>query len=239
MPSKRDQTAFCRIESANVPNSDVCSVVLLPGLWMPAWIMVPLQLRLQRCGFGCLRFGYASARDDLATNAERLARFIETAKLTRIHLVGHSLGGVLALHATTRFALRAVHRIVMLGSPYRDSYTARELARRDWGRRALGRTVPEWLAAERIAIPDGVEVGVIAGTVAFGLGALVARELPRPHDGVISVAETPVGGMKASAQIAVSHSQLVVSRRVGRLVCRFLRHGDFDVARVPSMEPVA
>ena len=201
--------------------------------------MVPLQVRLERCGFSGLRFGYASARESLAANAERLARFIEARGSTRIHLVGHSLGGVLALHATTQFALRSVHRIVMLGSPYLDSYTARELARRAWGRRALGRTVPEWLAAERNAIPDGVEVGVIAGTVAFGMGTLVARKLPRPHDGVISVAETPVGGMKASVQIAVSHSQLVVSQQVARLVCRFLCNGHFEDAAVPTMESVA
>lgn len=213
--------------------------MLLPGLWMPAWIMIPLQVRLERCGFSGLRFGYASARESLTANAERLARVIEAEGFERVHLVGHSLGGVLALHATTCFALRAVHRIVMLGSPYRDSYTARELARRDWGRRALGRTVPEWLAAGRSAVPDGVEVGVIAGTVAFGLGTLVARELPRPNDGVISVSETQVGGMKASVQLGVSHSQLLVSQRVARLVCRFLREGCFEKAAVPVAQAVA
>jgi pimeloyl-ACP methyl ester carboxylesterase len=206
---------------------------------MPAWIMIPLQLRLARSGFSVLRFGYPSVRASLGENAERLARFVESGRFERIHFVGHSLGGVLALHATSRFALRAVHRIVMLGSPYRDSYAARGLARSAWGRRALGRTVPEWLASERNAIPDGVEVGVIAGTVACGLGAVVARGLPRPHDGVISVAETPVQGMKASVEIAVSHSAMVVSGNVARLVCRFLRHGDFQSAATPVLESIA
>ena len=201
--------------------------------------MMPLQLRLAQRGFRTERFGYASARADLEHNAACLARVVQAQRSERVHLVGHSLGGVLALHATTRFELRAVHRVIMLGSPYRDSYTARELARRDWGRRILGKTVPEWLAATRGAVPPEVEVGVIAGTVAFGLGTLVARSLPPPHDGVISVAETAVGGMKAAVQVGVSHSQLLVSREVGRLVCRFLQHGDFASQAVHPAESTA
>jgi len=205
-----------------------CLVVLLPGLWMPAWIMIPLQRRLARDGFSTARFGYASMRADLTANAERLARFVEAAGCERIHLVGHSLGGIVALHATAVHALRAVHRVVMLGSPYCDSHAARELARSDIGRRMLGRTVPEWLDATRPTIPASVEVGVIAGTVEFGLGRLVVRGLPRPHDGVVSVAETMVGGMKASTQVPVSHSQMVVSQTVARLVSCFLLQGDFE-----------
>src|SRR5262245_59903810 len=206
---------------------------------MPAWVMWPLQLRLARCGFDAVRFGYASARLDLAANAERLARFIEASRFARVHLVGHSLGGVLAMHATACFGLGSVHRVVMMGSPYRDSYSARALGRSNWGRRALGRTVPEWLDAARLAAPNGVEVGVIAGTVAFGLGTIVARGLPRPHDGVICVEETAVDGMKGCVQIAVSHSQMLLSSAVGGLVCPFLRHGSFESHAARTAESIA
>lgn len=219
-------------------DADAGHVVLLPGLWMPAWVMLPLRYRLARCGFACTCFGYASARAGLDANAARLARSIETCGSDRVHLVGHSLGGALALHATASHALRRVHRVVMMGSPYRDSYAARVLARSDIGRRMLGQTVPEWLSCPRLAIPPGVEVGVIAGTVAFGLGAIVARDMPRPHDGVIRVAETAVDGMKESIEVAVSHSHLLLSKAVGRLVCSFLRHGQFAV-EAPAAEPVA
>ena len=221
------------------PGTSDCKVVLLPGLWMPAWVMIPWQRRVARSGFRTLRFGYASARVDLTENAARLARFIEASGPGRIHLVGHSLGGVLALHATAIFALHAVHRIVMVGSPYRDSYAARELAQSHWGRRILGRTVPEWLGARRIAVPRHVEVGVIAGTVAFGLGALIVRGLPRPHDGVVSVEETAVNGMRATVQVAESHSQMLLSGRVGDLVCRFLQHGSFQAQAARAAELVA
>lgn len=221
------------------PGTRDCTVVLLPGLWMPAWVMIPLERRLARSGFATLRFDYASARADLTENARRLARFVEASGSGRIHLVGHSLGGVLALHATACFALERVHRVVMLGSPYRDSHAARQLARSGWGRRIIGRTVPDWLVAARHAVPHPVEVGVIAGTVAFGLGALIVRGLPRPHDGVVSVEETVVSGMRAAAQVGVGHSQMLVSRRVGELVCRFLLHGSFQTQDARAAEAAA
>jgi hypothetical protein len=100
----------------------------------------------------------------------------------------------------------------------------------------LGQCVPQWLACAKPAVPAQVEVGVIAGTAAFGLGALLAPDLPRPHDGVVSVVETSVAGMKAAVQVPVSHSYLLVSAQVGRFACRFLRSGDFasEVGRSPE-----
>jgi pimeloyl-ACP methyl ester carboxylesterase len=212
------------------------TVLLLPGLWMPAWVMIPLQQRIARCGFRTLRVGYASVRAGLQQNAQFLARCIEQSGSARVHLVGHSLGGVLALHATASLALHRVQRIVMIGSPYRDSHAARRLARLRLGRSMLGQCVPQWLACAKPLVPAQVEVGVIVGTAAFGLGALLAPDLPRPHDGVVSVEETSVPGMKAVVHVRVSHSYMLVSAKVGRLTCRFLRSGDFesDVERSPE-----
>jgi len=212
------------------------TVLLLPGLWMPAWVMIPLQQRIARCGFRTLRVGYASVRAGLQQNAQHLARCIEQSGSARVHLVGHSLGGVLALHATASSALHSVQRIVMIGSPYRDSHAARRLARYRIGRWMLGQSVPQWLACAKLPVPEQVEVGVIVGTEVFGLGALIAPDLPRPHDGVVSVEETTVAGMKAAVHVPVSHSSMLVSAQVGRLACRFLRSGNFesDLERRPE-----
>ena len=206
-------------------------VVLLPGLWMPAWVMLPLALRLRARGHRCLRFGYASARASLELNAERLAAFIRQHETGAVHFVGHSLGGVLALHTALHHLQSTVRRIVMMGSPYGDSYTARRLAERGWGARILGRTVPQWLACEKPAAPAHLEVGVIAGTVARGLGTVVAPDLPRPHDGVVRVAETRVPGMTSYIEVRASHAGMLFSAEVARLVDAFLGSGQFTVER--------
>lgn len=205
-------------------------VVLLPGLWMPAWVMLLLQRKLERAGFGCVRFGYRSARAGLAENSARLAAFVRALGRSRVHVVGHSLGGVLALHATATHALHEVHRIVMLGSPWRDSFAARKLGRHGFGRWMIGETVPQWLACARPSPPSGVEVGVIAGTMSAGLGMLFAPGMPKPHDGVIRVEETAVSGMSARTEAHVSHAGMLWSQRVGRLVTHFLLHGRFELA---------
>lgn len=220
-----------------VNDSHETIVVLLPGLWMPAWVMFFLQRELARAGFRCVRFGYASHRATLEENSQRLAAFVQGLCRARVYMVGHSLGGVLALHATAAHHLAAVRRIVLIGSPYRDSFVARKMSRFALGRWMLGKTVPAWLGGERPPAPPGVEVGAIAGTMAAGLGMLIAPELPRPHDGVICAEETPVPGMADHTRLHVSHAGMLVSRRVGQLVARFLAQGRFQPAAQPAALP--
>lgn len=214
------------------------TVVLIPGLWMPAAVMIILQRGLERAGFRCRRFGYASARAGLEENSARLARYVRGLESARVYLVGHSLGGVIALHATATHGLTEVRRIVMLGSPYRDSYVARRLARLRIGRWMLGKTVPAWLDCAKPSCGD-VQVGVIAGTSAIGIGMLVAPGIAPPHDGVIRTEETRVPEMADYAEAAVCHMGMLVSSEVGRLVAQFLRHGRFQPAGESEPAPGA
>ena len=78
-------------------------------------------------------------------------------------------------------------------------------------------------------MPNGVEVGVIAGNVPFGLGPLVAR-LPKPHDGVVLVDETRVPGAKDFIVLRINHTGTLFSPAVGRAACAFLRNGTFGHA---------
>lgn len=206
------------------------TVVLLSGLWTPAWVMRYHQRHLTRAGFRCVRFRYASARASLEENSERLAAFVRSLDAGEVYLVGHSLGGIIALHAAASHGLARVRRVLLVGSPYGDSHAARSLARWRIGRWMLGKTVPQWLQCEKPSAPPGVEVGVVAGTMPIGLGMLVAPDLPRPHDGVVCVAETRVPGMAAYVECRVNHIGMVWSRRIAELIAEFLAHGRFEPA---------
>jgi hypothetical protein len=93
----------------------------------------------------------------------------------------------------------------------------------------LGRTANDWMRMPRPSIPNGVEVGVIAGNVPFGLGPLVTR-LPKPHDGVVLVDETRVPGAKDSIVLRINHTGTLFSSAVARAAGAFLRNGTFGHA---------
>ncbi|MCC7485010.1 MAG: alpha/beta hydrolase [Burkholderiales bacterium] len=203
------------------------TVVLVHGLWLHGTAMGTLRRRLARAGYRALAYSYPSMRLTLAENAERLARYCTVLGVPRLDLVCHSLGGVVALRALEQVPALPVGRIVLAGVPFRGSYAARRFARLPGGRAALGRSVREWLAEERAAPGVAREVGVIAGSRARGLGRLVAPGMPRPCDGVVSVAETVVPGMRDHIVLDVSHSGMLFSGAVARQVRAFLRDGAF------------
>ena len=70
-------------------------------------------------------------------------------------------------------------------------------------------------------------MGIIAGTRGFGLGRLVAPDLPQPNDGVVTLAETLVPGVTARVELDVGHTGMLLSPAVARQCCAFLRHGRF------------
>ena len=209
------------------------TVVLVHGLWMRGWVMAPLGLRLRRCGFRVVTFSYPSARCSLSQNARRLSRFAAGLAGERLHFVGHSLGGLVVLQMLAEFPQARSGRVVLMGTPYRTSHSARKMARTAPGRSLIGRGLAQWLA--QTAHPSGArrEVGVVAGCRSIGFGRLLGG-LARPNDGVVAVHETRVPGALDHAVLRVSHSGMLLSAAVARQVCAFLKDGHFLQDTKPS-----
>jgi hypothetical protein len=201
-------------------------VLLVPGLWMPAAVMALLGGRLTRRGYVVTAFHYRS-RHAIEGNVEALARFArELPGKGPLHFVGHSMGGVLVLEMLLRHPEVQAASVVLLGAPVRGSLSGRRLGERRFGRWMLGASRTLWDhhgAVWRRAVP----LGVIAGTVPFGLGRTVGGSLPGQNDGVVCVEETEVEGVTARALVPFGHSVLIVSRRVADLVASFLAKGSF------------
>jgi pimeloyl-ACP methyl ester carboxylesterase len=203
-------------------------VVLVHGLWMHGALMRWMARRIERAGYVVHCYTYPSVRMSMAENARRLAAYCDALNVRRLHLVGHSLGGLLIARLLGEPHHRLdIGRVVLMGSPFVDSFAARRLCRVRIGCMAVGASVGEWLRGAR---PDNLaryDIGVIAGNRGLGLGMVVARNLPAPHDGTISVAETVVPGARDSVVLNVSHTEMIVSVSVARQACEFLRRGRF------------
>ncbi len=204
------------------------AVVVIHGLWMHGMQLGLLRNRLaQRCGCNAETFSYPTINPPLTENAHRLRRRIDDIPADVVHLVGHSLGGVLALQMLSLFPTDKVGRIVCLGSPLVDSSAARNLAKWRVGRKIIGRTLSDGVFHQPLISADGSrDVGVIAGSVALGIGAVVGK-LESPHDGVVTVRETQLSGVTEHIVLPVNHVGLVFSSKVADQTAHFLRFGRF------------
>lgn len=202
-------------------------VVLVHGLWMHGAVMGWMARRIARAGYTVHCYTYPSVRLSLAENARRLAAFCQSLGARPLHLVGHSLGGLLITRMLDEPHRLDIGRVVLLGAPFVDSFAARRLSRVRMGCQAVGASIGEWLRGARPATLANYDIGVIAGSRGIGLGVVMAPDLPSPHDGTISVSETHVPCEHDHIVLPVTHTQMVMSMRVVRQVCEFLRRGCF------------
>ncbi len=181
-----------------------------------------LARRLRRQGFVVHLFSYPSVRADLSANATRLAQFLNTLDADTVHLVGHSLGGILIRALFHDHPQRRPGRIVSLGTPHGGSRVAQHLSRRACWRRAMGKGIAQLLAGEASHWVPPREIGALCGTRSFGLGRFLYRGLPRPNDGLLTVKESAFPAAQEHLALPVSHTGMLFSREVARQVAAFL-----------------
>jgi len=208
------------------------TVVVLHGLWLKGTELGLLRRRLRTAGFDPRQFRYRSMAAGLDQNAAQLAAHLETLPGQTVHLLGHSLGGVVILrmlqrYAVERNAVERIGRVVCLGSPLQGSGAARVLAKMPGGTRVLGKTMAELSDGGVVDRWSGApELGIIAGDFPMGLGQLLGG-VPVPHDGTVAVQETRLEGATDHLVLPVSHFSMLWSREVVEQVVGFLRDGRF------------
>jgi len=205
------------------------TVILVHGLWTPALVFSLHSHWLKRHAYRTRRFGYPSMRATLSQNAQALQSFIAATSASEIHLVGHSMGGLIILDLLAQAPDPRLRRAVLLGTPCLDSHCARQLARIAGMPALLGRSIMEWLSrptAAKVLPQSAVPVGILAGTRSVGLGRIVPG-LPRPNDGVVSVAEARLPGAADFITLPVAHSEMLASRACAAEIISFLETGRF------------
>ncbi|GAB3433375.1 alpha/beta fold hydrolase [Phycicoccus ginsengisoli] len=112
------------VEAAGTP------ILLVHGMVDNRSIFTLLRLGLRRRGFGRVTsMNYSPFTTDVRTAAAQLAEEVEAlvaeTGYERIHVVGHSMGGLIARYYVTRLGGdERVHTLVTLGTPHQGTYTA-------------------------------------------------------------------------------------------------------------------
>lgn len=206
--------------------------LFIHGLWMPGPESHWFRRRLTaETGMATSVFTYRTTVEPLETVIERLHEAMSRLGAAQVHLIGHSLGGVvlLKLFDSPQGASLPPGRVVLLGAPVCGSCAARRFQSMGLGRWMLGGRVADELLPERQPVwRSARELGVIAGTRPLGLGRLFAR-FDEPNDGTVSVRETEIAGAADRIVLPVSHMGMLMSSRVSREAGHFLTNARFGL----------
>jgi len=201
------------------------NIVLVHGLWNRGWSMTAMARRFRNRGHHVLVFSYPTRGDCLDGHADQLHAYISANMAEEIHLVGHSMGGLVILNLLSRYDDLPPGRVVLMGTPVKGSAAVKRLQKLPGQKLLFGKVRDNLLKGFQYT-PPGRETGVICGTRALGLGQIAGRH-GEPNDGSVTVNETQIKGVKDSIGLEVAHSEMLVSAGVAQQVEQFLIQGEF------------
>jgi len=199
------------------------SVVLIHGIWMTGLELLPLRRRLDREGFEAHIFRYHSLLLPPAENARRLNDYLQSLDTDIVHLVAHSLGGLVLLHLFDQFPQQRPGRVIMLGSPLQGSRIARRFSRFFFTRPLLGRSIDRALLGDAPRWKGQRDLFMIAGDRGFGIGQLFGG-LPRPNDGTVTLDETEDEAVKLHLRVPYSHFHMLFAGAVQDEIVSYLKN---------------
>lgn len=202
------------------------TILLLHGLWMRPLYLRLLQHRLQRAGFQVVAPAYDTVLQTPAANAAAIYAQFKYLSTGRLHIVAHSLGGLVALHLCELNSQFLSGRLVTLGSPVQGSCIARQMAATPLLHRFFGHSLERGLSGQDLPKPQIREWGAVVGTSRLGLGwpLLVGKG---DHDGAVLVSETEHSLQTARLYLNESHTQMLFSKQTVGYISQFLLTGSF------------
>ncbi|MFZ0449134.1 MAG: alpha/beta fold hydrolase [Desulfatiglandaceae bacterium] len=215
-------------------------VILLHGLFRTSSSMAKLERALSEKGYTTLNVDYPSTKGTIRELTEKVLP--ETVSrcvawgCTKIHIVTHSMGGIMARFFLQKNTLPQGSRLVMTAPPNQGSEIVdrlKDFSIFKWMNGPAGQelgtsvdSVPNRLG------PVPLEVGVIAGN--RSLNPIFSALIPGPDDGKVSVERTRLSEMVDFFVVNSSHTFIMKNDEVIRQVSHFLENGRFDHSGQPT-----
>ena len=205
-----------------VPAGDGTAVVIIPGLLGMDLILFELYGWLARIGYRPYFSGMGMAADCPNELARNLAATIDRAYVEtgrRVHLIGHSLGGIFARSAAVRKPDR-IASVITLGSPFRG-LVAHPLVLK------LGDLVRRRI---RIRYPDP-PAGCATSRCSCAFARSLRREWPRSvaqtaiytrTDGIVDWRYCRTGDPKVDVEVSGTHIGLICNSTTYRCIAERL-----------------
>ena len=196
-------------------------IILLHGLFMNKIIMAPLANRLETLGYQVENISYPSTKADKARLFKTVDRLIGEGPTI---LLGHSLGGLVITEYlfTQKISIEKVPLVITIGTPHQGARIAKDMEKFKIDK-LLGSSVQFGLLPKKYQKqwPVPQQLISIAGNVKIGARPLLDRvwgEEVEESDGTVSIAETKIPGMTEHIVVKQSHTSMVYSREVVRII---------------------
>jgi len=206
--------------SANATSQTRELVILVHGFFGSRVDMLVLARRLKKSGFNTQYFTYSSLGTRIPAIADRLAAKLNQVEndnsIQRVHLVTHSMGGIVARAAFANQTFKKVSRVVTLTPPNGGSHIARRLG-----------GVFEWICPSLKQISDH-ESSYVNSLGTFETNPQVELGIVRSlKDRVIAQDRVMLDGCREMHDLNVHHGMITWYAEAARLVENFLSRGTF------------
>ncbi len=217
---------------ADDDNSNSC-VVLVHGLWRSGFAMRSIASHLSDQGFKTVTIDYPSTSYEIPNLAKGyLAKGVESCRnqgAEKVHIVSHSMGGILARYYLQDNALPKGSYVVMLSPPNQGSELSEIFGDTWWyqwmvGPAGVSLTKSDHGIIEKLQ-PVDATIGVIAAFRNWSLWP--SAWLPAPNDGTVSVASMKLEEMNDFVLIEAGHAMMRFNQEVLEQITYFLNFGKF------------
>ncbi len=211
------------------------TVVLLHGIRRTSASMRKFEKYLQAQGYMTRNIDYPSTRYPIERMAEIVAEEVEDAAESdgegRLHLVGHSMGGLVIRAMLKNYRPSNLGRVVMIGTPNNGSQVADFLKKVPLYKAAFGpagqQLVTDQSTFAHIFSPVDFELGIIAGTRTIDPVSSWIIGYQITNDGKVTVESTRLAGAADHIAIAANHTFLPSNKVMWAQALSFLRDGKF------------
>ncbi len=222
------------IDSEKDARSNEC-VFLVHGLGRTKNSMMIMKHHLKKEGYRVVSFSYDSRNLSVDSAVHKLKTAVsnelnKASAPDKLHIVTHSLGGILTRKMFESETPEQLGRVVMLAPPNKGSELPDKLGKISLYKKVTGPAGME-LGTGKGAYPTrlGVvnfELGIIAGD--RSLNPFYSSLVKGKDDGKVSVESTKVEGMSDFLVMHTSHTWIMNRKAVRKQVVYFLQNGCFE-----------
>lgn len=208
------------------------AVILIHGLGRSHLSFLKMAKQLKNKGYLVYNASYPSTKQKIQDSSEsyinQALESLSAQKISKIHFVTHSLGGILVRYYLSKHEINNLGKIVMLAPPNKGSHIAQAYHDKFWFKWATG-PAGQQLLVEDNPFLDGLEPIETEVAVLMGNRSLepwfnhVFNDLDHlEHDGKVSIESAKLDNMSKFEIIDTAHTMIMNNPKVMSQVLDFL-----------------